>query len=128
MDLVCRLMAAPAETQRIVCPPIPNPLHPAPLHRHLRLRYLGVLLLPLPLTPLISALEAPPHVPSWKLCLQFSLFPERMTQAHPNQPLTFPLCKHSLPPAPSLIGCLLPTSNPDPPVLRTLSYSSAPFQ
>lgn len=54
-----------------------------------------VLLLPLPLAPLVSALEAPPHPPFlhlWRLCLQFPLFSRLKT--HPNQPLTFTLFKH----------------------------------
>lgn len=91
---------------------LPCSLLPAPSHRRLRLTNSTVLLLPLPLAPLASALETPPHpafLHFWRLRLHFPLFPD----SKHTQPTSHLHSIEAFPPAPALIGCFLPTSSSD---------------
>lgn len=103
----------------------PRPSLPAPSHRHLRLTNSVLLLLPLPPAPLVSALEAPPH-PAFlllqRLHLHFSLFPD----SKHTQPTSHLHSPEASPPAPALIGCLLPTSSSARAFLQSPLVTPAP--
>lgn len=97
---------------------LPRSLLPAPSHRHLRLTHSMALLLPLPLAPLVAALETPPHpafLHFWRLRLHSPLFPD----SKHTQPTSHLQSIEAFPPAPALIGCFLPTSSSDLPFLQS---------
>lgn len=86
------------------------PSLPAPPHRHLRLTNSILLLLPLPLAPLVSGLESPPH-PAFlhlrRLCPHLPPLPD----SKHTRPTSHLGSAEEFPPAPALIGCFLPTSS-----------------